>query len=189
MIAIAYKVCSIFLGMPPLTWPILLLLFATLSRAQVCEWPDDYVDFKPRCVCGSGGSLRLTVQCNNVDLPRLVEALKLMPPLDNLAVLNSSVPLLADDALSGLDVQGLQLSSVGLTSVSALAFRGIERTLVRLNLDQNELREVPAEALKRLGNVKELDLSRNRITEVPEGVFDGLPLMTLILADNNLDLR
>ncbi|KAG8194628.1 hypothetical protein JTE90_003105 [Oedothorax gibbosus] len=175
-------------GMPPLTWPILLLLFATLSRAQVCEWPDDYADLRPRCVCGSGGSLRLTVQCSSVDLNRLVEALKTMPPLDHLAVLNSSIPALVDDAFSGLDLQGLQLSSIGLGSVSALAFRGVERTLVRLSLDQNELREVPEEALKRLGNLKELDLSRNRITEVPEGAFDGLPLVTLVLADNNLDL-
>lgn len=180
--------CFCLTGMQTLVWLVLLLL-ATFSHCQVCDWPDEYEDLHLRCVCGTGGNLRLTVQCSSVDLPRLVAALKTLPPLDQLAVINGSIPALPDGAFSGLDVQGIQLSSVGLASVPVLAFQGLERTLIRLNLEQNELREVPSEALRRLGNLKDLDLSRNRITEVAEGAFNGLPLMTLTLADNNLDIR
>ncbi|GIY54371.1 leucine-rich repeats and immunoglobulin-like domains protein 3 [Caerostris darwini] len=151
-----------------------------------CDWPPQYSDLQVQCVCGTGGNLRLTVQCSSVNLSKLVEALQSKPPLDLLAVINGTIPTLEDGSFSGLDVRGIQLSNVGLSAVTENAFQGLERTLSSLNLELNELREVPSLPLKRLSNLKELDLSRNRITDIPDGAFNGLTLTTLKLADNIL---
>ncbi|GFS94070.1 leucine-rich repeats and immunoglobulin-like domains protein 3 [Nephila pilipes] len=167
-----------------LCWTLLLVVPCHSS----CDWPPQYNDLQVQCVCGTGGNLRLTVQCSNVELSRLTEALQSKPPLDLLAVINGSISTLQDDSFAGLDVRGIQLSNVGLSTVSELAFQGLERTLSSLNLEQNELKEVPSQSLKRLTNLKELDLSRNRITDVPDGAFNGLPVNTLKLADNLLKI-
>ncbi|XP_035232310.1 leucine-rich repeat and immunoglobulin-like domain-containing nogo receptor-interacting protein 3 [Stegodyphus dumicola] len=165
-------------------WTILLV--APCSGA--CDWPPLFDDLQLRCVCGTGGNLRLTVQCGSVQLPRLVEALQSKPPLDLLAVINGTITSLEDGSFTGLDVRTIQLSSVGLSEISPLAFQGLERTLSSLNLEQNELREIPSQSIKRLTNLKELDLSRNRITEIPDAAFNGLTLTTLKLADNPLTI-
>lgn len=164
-------------------------LLLVVPCQSACEWPPQYDDLQVRCVCGTGGNLRLTVQCSSVELPRLVEALQSKPPLDLLAVINGSIPSIEDGAFSGLDVRGIQLTSVGLSQISPLAFQGLERTLNSLNLEMNELRDVPTQSLKRLTNLKELDLSRNRITVLPDSAFSGLSLNTLKLSDNSLQIR
>lgn len=157
---------------------------------SVCDWPTQYDDLQVRCVCGTGGNLRLTVQCSSVELSRLVEALQAkQQSLDLLAVINGSVPSLEDGAFNGLDVRAIQLTSVGLSTVSPLAFQGLERTLSSLNLETNKLRDVPTQALKRLSSLKELDLSKNRISLIPDAAFTGLTLNTLKLSDNSLLLR
>ncbi|XP_015912047.2 carboxypeptidase N subunit 2 [Parasteatoda tepidariorum] len=180
-------------GMPLLRTTLrnLCLLLVTIGAPfchAACDWPPQYDDLQIRCVCGTGGNLRLTVQCGSIELTRLVEALQSKPPLDLLAVVNGSILSLDDGVFSGLDVRAIQLSSVGLNSVSPMAFQGLERTLSSLNLEMNELTDVPTQSLKRLNNLKELDLSRNRITEVPDLAFSGLTLTTLKLADNSLKI-
>ncbi|GBM56918.1 Leucine-rich repeats and immunoglobulin-like domains protein 3 [Araneus ventricosus] len=167
-----------------LCWTLLLVVPCHGS----CDWPPQYNDLQVPCVCGTGGNLRLTVQCSSVQLSRLVEALQSKPPLDLLAVINGSIATLEDGSFSELDVRGIQLSNVGLKAVSENAFQGLERSLSSLNLELNELTEVPSQSLKKLTNLKELDLSRNRITDVPDGAFNGLPLTTLKLADNLLKI-
>lgn len=164
------------------------LILIALKCDGACEWSEDYDDLQVRCVCGTGGNLRLTVQCGSVELSRLVVALQSLPPLDLLAVVNGSLASLEDGSFTGLDVRSVQLTSLGLSSVSPLAFQGLERALSSLNLEQNELREVPTLQLRRLSYLKELDLSKNRITEIPDGAFTGLSLSTLKLADNLLQI-
>ncbi|XP_042219293.1 leucine-rich repeat and fibronectin type-III domain-containing protein 3-like [Homarus americanus] len=81
-----------------------------------------------------------------------------------------------------------QFSACGIFNISRGAFRGLENTLVNLNLQDNRLATVPTAALARLTRLKLLDLSGNQITSVPDEAFDGLTLSTLKLADNELSL-
>lgn len=164
-------------------------LISIVSCQSTCEWPPEYDDLQVRCVCGTGGNLRLTVQCSSVELPRLVEALQSKSPLDLISVINGSINSIEDGAFSGLDVKAIQLSNVGLSSISPLAFQGLERTLNSLNFEKNELRDVPTQSLNRLTTLKELDLSRNRLSVIPDAAFSGLTLSNLKLSDNSLQIR
>lgn len=173
-------------------WAAFFILGALSERVcgqSSCDWPPEYDDLHVRCVCGTGGNLRLTVQCSSVELPRLVEALQSKPSLDLLSVINGSISSIEDGSFNGIDVRGIQLTNVGLTNISPLAFQGLERTLNSLNLEMNELRDVPTQSLKRLTNLKELDLSRNRLNVIPDAAFSGLALNTLKLSDNPLQIR
>lgn len=69
------------------------------------------------------------------------------------------------------------------------AFKGQEKVLKNLNLQDNLLDDVPIRALKTLSILNLLDLSRNRITRIPSDAFHGLnKLTTLKLSDNNITL-
>jgi Leucine-rich repeat (LRR) protein len=83
----------------------------------------------------------------------------------------------------------VQLSGCKIRTIAQGAFRGQEGSLRNLNLQDNELEEVPVESLRLLGNLSLLDLSRNHIGRVADEAFVTLSsLSTLKLSDNNLTL-
>lgn len=74
-------------------------------------------------------------------------------------------------------------------SVEDAAFKGQEKLLKNLNLQDNLLETVPIKALRVLSILNLLDLSKNRISQIPENAFQGLTkLSTLKLSDNNVTL-
>ena len=59
--------------------------------------------------------------------------------------------------------------------------------LTTLNLDYNEVRELPEKIFQTLPNLKTLNLNGNELTQLPETIFQGLPnLKTLKLGGNRL---
>lgn len=81
------------------------------------------------------------------------------------------------------------MSSCKIKSIEEDAFKGQEKFLKNLNLQDNLLEEVPIKALKILSILNLLDLSKNRITQIPDDSFQGLlKLSTLKLSDNNITL-
>lgn len=83
----------------------------------------------------------------------------------------------------------MQLSSCKIKVIEDNAFKGQEKVLKNLNLQDNLLDDVPIRALKLLTILNLLDLSRNRINRVPGDAFSGLnKLTTLKLSDNNITL-
>jgi Leucine-rich repeat (LRR) protein len=81
------------------------------------------------------------------------------------------------------------LSGCRIRTIAPGAFSNQEATLRNLNLQDNELEEVPVESLRLLANLSLLDLSRNHIVSVPDEAFGTLhSLATLKLSDNNLTL-
>lgn len=74
-------------------------------------------------------------------------------------------------------------------SIEDSAFKGQEKLLKNLNLQDNLLETVPIKALRVLSILNLLDLSKNRISQIPENAFQGLTkLSTLKLSDNNVTL-
>ncbi|KAE8739794.1 hypothetical protein FOCC_FOCC014719 [Frankliniella occidentalis] len=168
-----------------------LALAAGTALAQ-CPWHRDVKELQSSCICAYNLGQELSVQCDMVDFPRLLAALDRFArdaSLDLLYVNNSTVGALGDDAFRHLRLKSVQLSGCRIRSIGAKVFRQQEGTLKNLNLQDNELGEVPVEALRGLRNLTLLDLSRNRIERVPSGAFATLHgLATLKLADNNLSL-
>ncbi|KAJ1520265.1 hypothetical protein ONE63_004469 [Megalurothrips usitatus] len=179
----------------PGPWPWLLAaavaVLASGAAAQ-CPWHRDVKELQSSCICAYNLGQELSVQCDMVDFPRLLSALDRFArdaSLDLLYVNNSTVAGLADDAFRHLRLKSVQLSGCRIRSIAPHAFRHQEATLKNLNLQDNELSEVPVESLRGLRNLTLLDLSRNRIERVPGGAFATLhSLATLKLADNNLSL-
>lgn len=175
---------------------IFLLLatgFALLSCVRTqCPWHRETNELQSSCLCSYNLGHELSVQCDMVDWTKLLTVLNLYAstiPLDLLYVNNSTIIELKDSIFAQLEIHNIQLSGCQIKKVTGGAFKGLERYLKNLNLQDNDLSEVPVESLKILRNLSLLDLSHNRINRVPEGAFETLKkLTTLKLSDNNVTL-
>lgn len=110
-------------------------------------------------------------------------------PIDLLYVNNSTIDKLSNNIFQNLRIHNIQLSSCNIKTIEELAFKGQEKFLKNLNLQDNLLEEVPIKALRPLSILSLLDLSKNHIVNIPDRAFQGLEkLATLKLSDNNVTL-
>ncbi|XP_022900951.2 uncharacterized protein [Onthophagus taurus] len=178
---------------------ILQLLVTTAAIFQAvnseCPWQRDMqlADLHSPCLCSYNLARELSVQCDIVEWQRVLLALQKYATdtaIDLLYVNNSTVGVLKKTELANLRIHSLQLSGCKIRTVAPNAFAGQELHLKNLNLQDNDLTEVPVESLKYLQNLQLLDLSHNRITEIQEDTFITLTkLTTLKLSDNNVTLH
>lgn len=106
-----------------------------------------------------------------------------------LYVNNSTIDKLGGNIFQNLRIHNIQLSSCNIKTIDEFAFKGQEKFLKNLNLQDNLLEEVPIRALRTLSILSLLDLSKNRIANIPDRAFQGLEkLATLKLSDNNVTL-
>lgn len=88
-----------------------------------------------------------------------------------------------------LNLHNVQLSNCQIKYIEEGAFKGQEKQLKNLNMQDNLLELVPQKALRGLTLLNLLDLSKNRITHISDNAFLGLSkLSTLKLNDNNVTL-
>ncbi|XP_055595171.1 uncharacterized protein LOC129745835 isoform X3 [Uranotaenia lowii] len=167
------------------------LLFIRFAAGQ-CPWQREVPDLQTTCLCAYNLGQELSVQCDQVDFPTLVDALDKYArttPLDLLYVNNSTIEKIDAGVFENLRLFNVQLSSCKIRRIDDLAFRGQENILKNLNLQDNLLDDVPIRALKILNILNLLDLSKNRINTIPNDAFNGLTkLSTLKLSDNNVTL-
>uniref|UniRef100_A0A182SE37 LRRCT domain-containing protein n=1 Tax=Anopheles maculatus TaxID=74869 RepID=A0A182SE37_9DIPT len=176
-------------------WMSVALLTVLTARTTVvaqCPWQREVPDLQNSCLCAYNLGQELSVQCDQVDFPVLVEALDKYAratPLDLLYVNNSTIEQLEGGLFVNLKLHNVQLSSCKMRRIDEKAFQGQEAVLKNLNLQDNVLEEVPIRALKPLTILNLLDLSKNRLHSVPNDAFAGLrKLSTLKLSDNNVTL-
>lgn len=171
-----------------LTYFLLMLVDVVVSQ---CPWHRDVQELHSSCLCAYNLGQELSVQCDQVNFPKLLEALEQYTSqitIDLLYVNNSTVNELRNNSFEKLTMHNIQLSGCKIRNIQSGAFRGQENSLKNLNLQENELTQVPVEALKNLQTLSLLDLSKNRISKIPDGAFATLNLATLKLADNNVSL-
>ncbi|XP_014362181.2 vasorin isoform X1 [Papilio machaon] len=168
----------------------LLLIVLHLAQAQ-CPWKDTPT-LQSTCVCALNLARDLSVQCDQVDFAMLLTALNSNArkiSIDLLYINNSTIQVLSDDIFANLRIHNLQISGCSVKRIEDDAFRGQGPYLKNLNLQDNELSEVPVRTLRILTNLSLLDLSKNRITRVGNHAFITLQkLTTLKLSDNNVTL-
>lgn len=89
--------------------------------------------------------------------------------------------------LAGVRLRRLSVQQSQLSSVSADAFTGLENVLQELDLSRNRLEEIPS-SISNLTALIRLDLSRNKIRHFPQGAvfFRLLKLRHLNLEGNQL---
>ncbi|XP_055551242.1 leucine-rich repeat and fibronectin type-III domain-containing protein 3 isoform X3 [Wyeomyia smithii] len=168
------------------------LLLIVRSAVAQCPWQREVPDLQTSCLCAYNLGQELSVQCDQVEFPILVEALDKYArstPLDLLYINNSTIEKLEANVFENLKLFNVQLSSCDMRKIDDMAFKGQENILKNLNLQDNLLDEVPIRALKILNILNLLDLSKNRIHTIPNDAFNGLAkLSTLKLSDNNVTL-
>lgn len=174
---------------------ILGILVATTLLTTIagqCPWQRQVPELQSSCLCSYNLGHELSVQCDIVDWQKLINTLNQYAsdtPIDLLYVNNSTIKALTDSIFAQLKVHNLQLSGCKIKTVSSEALNGQEQYLKNLNLQDNDLSEVPVEGLRLMRSLVLLDLSHNRISEVPDGAFETLTkLATLKLSDNNVTL-
>ncbi|KAI4464156.1 hypothetical protein MML48_3g00013902 [Holotrichia oblita] len=174
---------------------VLLLVTALAlipSSSAQCPWQRDVTELQSACLCSYSIGRELSVQCDIVQWSKLIFALQKYATdtiLDLLYVNNSTIGVLRNSIFSKLKVHSVQLSGCRIRSVANDAFAGQEQYLRNLNLQDNDLTEVPVESLRRLENLQLLDLTHNRIRSIPDNAFSTLTkLTTLKLSDNNVTL-
>lgn len=127
-----------------------------------------------------------------VDFVALLEALNASArsiPIDLLYINNSTIPALTDNMFAHLKIHNVQISGCSIRKIEDGAFRGQGPYMKNLNLQDNDLTELPVKALKILINLSLLDLSKNKITYIGNHSFITLQkLTTLKLSDNNVTL-
>lgn len=137
-------------------------------------------------------TLTLSIYPLQADFPTLLTALNTFTkgkPIDLLYVNNSTVERLESDVFQNLRLHNVQLSNCNIRTIEEGAFKGQEKYLKNLNLQENLLSSIPDKALKPLEMLNLLDLSKNHIEEIADDTFNGLPkLSTLKLSDNNITL-
>lgn len=90
---------------------------------------------------------------------------------------------------ASLKIHNLQISGCKIRRIEDDTFRGQGPYLKNLNLQDNELTEVPVKALKILINLSLLDISKNKISNIDNHAFITLrKLTTLKISDNNVTL-
>lgn len=127
---------------------------------------------------------------NQVEFPLLLEALNRFArstPIDLLYINNSTIERLESNVFANLNLHNVQLSSCQIRAIEDGAFKGQEKHLKNLNLQDNLLDGIPQKALRTLTLLNLLDLSKNRITHINDNAFHGSSkLTTLKLGDNNV---
>ncbi|XP_045471867.1 leucine-rich repeat and fibronectin type-III domain-containing protein 5 isoform X2 [Harmonia axyridis] len=163
-----------------------------ITAAQ-CPWQLEVPDLQSSCLCSYNLGHELSVQCDMVDWQKLLTSLHKYAtdtPLDLLYVNNSTITALKDNIFLNLKIQNIQLSGCKIKTIENDAFKGQERHLKNLNLQDNDITEVPVESLKSLRTLTLLDFSHNKINVVPAYAFQNLTrLATLKLGDNNVTLE
>lgn len=170
-------------------------LMSALKQTASIELPD-LIMLKPDVSNSSSADLR----------QQMAEQLVSQAKLDLLHISNSSIEKLSNntflDEASRLRqqqstmnsqqqlvvaIQSLHLSRCGIVEVEAGAFNGLQWTLTSLSLSDNQLEQVPVQALEILTRLKVLDLSNNKLLNIrPNSFFRLNKLATLRLADNRL---
>ncbi|XP_048483927.1 vasorin [Plutella xylostella] len=167
----------------------LALLALGAARAQ-CPWSTPAL--QAACVCALNLARDLSVQCDQVDFPTLLEALNTSArnvQIDLLYINNSTIPVLSNNIFVNLKIHNVQISGCKVRKIEDDAFRGQGPYLKNLNLQDNNLQEVPVKALKILINLSLLDLSKNKISQIANHSFITLrKLTTLKLSDNDVSL-
>ncbi|XP_026322433.1 leucine-rich repeat transmembrane protein FLRT2 isoform X2 [Hyposmocoma kahamanoa] len=170
---------------------VLLMIMVQSAQGQQCPWAGA-ATLQASCVCAFNLAKDLSVQCDQVDFQALIAALNISArniEIDLLYINNSTIPALTNNMFSNLKIHNLQISGCKIRKIEDDAFRGQGPYLKNLNLQDNELTEVPVKALKILINLSLLDISKNRITQIENHAFITLrKLTTLKISDNNVTL-
>ena len=180
-------------------YPTVVLLLALLLQNTFAEFTP-----RPEPLCQALYSIRMgvngsvdkvmdTARCQNADELFVRKFLNQLKPqlvagiLLDFEMTDCYLTHLERDLLNEMHLRRLTIQRSGLESLSRLCFNGQENTLEELDLSGNRLTEIPT-ALTNLTALVRLDLSKNRLSSLSQGVifFRLIKLRHINLNNNRL---
>jgi len=129
-----------------------------------------------RCTVNADSTRIYLMTCTNYgDVTQLPPACTDTRIISNLVIGHrTTVNTLQHRILDGLQMQQLELTGLGIRSITESAFEAISSKLQVLNLQDNQLESLPLGAFRTLLSLSRLHLNHNRLTQLSDGVFSGL---------------
>ena len=129
--------------------------------------------------CASMGNLaQVPPVCTNDN--RQIKSLTVSPVATTIANIQNS-------SFSGLRIEKLILSNLGIMTLEMSAFDGLEISLQTLSLDNNQLTSIPSGMFSRFTQLTYLQLHANKLMSLEMATFDGLThLASLTLYSNQI---
>lgn len=146
------------------------------------------------CRCAPSIYEPVAIICENAgSLSNVMQAIQSAKDtsIDSLMIMDTAVSTIPANAFMGFTILRLVLNRNTLQSIDDQAFNGaLLDSLVELDLNDNNLGQIPQTGLPRLRNLRKLYLNRNRINSLSSNAFAGYEskdlLIKLSLAGNRL---
>lgn len=114
------------------------------------------------------------LELTNNKFTKVPSAVRHLKELRQLSLSRCKLETLEDDTFLGTArLKVLKLDSNNLQIIEPNAFRGLEKSLVRLILQKCRLQQIPSQAIKNLEVVEYIDLSQNNFITAPSSSFIG----------------
>ncbi|CAI5452254.1 unnamed protein product [Caenorhabditis angaria] len=168
---------------------ILLALVVTISQV-IAQCPT----VTGPCRCAPSVYEPVAIICQNAgSLSNALQAIQSAKdtPIDSLTILDTAIPTVPANAFQDFTILRLVLNRNTLQNIDDRAFNGpLLDSLIELDLNDNNLGQIPQTGLPRLRNLRKLYLNRNRINQLSPNAFTTFEskdlLLKLELAGNRL---
>uniref|UniRef100_A0A2L2YLK1 Insulin-like growth factor-binding protein complex acid labile subunit n=1 Tax=Parasteatoda tepidariorum TaxID=114398 RepID=A0A2L2YLK1_PARTP len=147
--------------------------------------PTDILTTYP-CTCEKGGTEGLTLHCENANLAMMALGLGNVKDklINSLLMTRNYVRRLKGSVLHNITISNLEVSYNKIEDIDGDVFDTLGESLVTLNLEGNNLKNVPS-AINKLSKLQYLNLANNQITVLPANAFSGLPGVKELRLDGN----
>ena len=143
--------------------------------------------------CSCRKDLRISSTFNNIfceDMGKISQVPPFYPSETTYFLLtirgDTTLLTLQVDAFKGINIRGLELSSLGITTIIPGAFAGIGSMLSYVTLQRNHIETVQDDAFMGLRHLSGwIQLSYNRLTTVSTSVFSNMTRLRALYLDNN----
>ncbi|KAJ8916973.1 hypothetical protein NQ315_008373 [Exocentrus adspersus] len=166
---------------------ILMMWISMIESREIDSVYNPPCYFNPLCSCSKSIPDLGVVQCHNVHLPRIPEAVNTSKAF-KLYLENNGLRTLNPYFLQSTGLYKIVISKNPLSLVSDEAFLGLERSLWELEISYCFLSRVPNRAIRYLQKLRLLDLTGNAINKIQPEDWRGLEhsLEVLILSENSI---
>ncbi|CAD5216460.1 unnamed protein product [Bursaphelenchus okinawaensis] len=153
---------------------VLALAALTVSASAYCP---EFLYNETVCSCSEyiDGAI---IRCSGSESPQIVEKLKKYhPEIRELALENANILEIGARAFGSLKIKKLVLDNNKIKAIHAHAFKGLEKVLQELHINNNKLPEIPTDAIEELTALNILSLKCNEIGNITANSLVGLPTL------------
>lgn len=135
----------------------------------------------------------LDILCETTDISHINQAMTKLktrnPIIFYLKLRHNNLPKLQGFVFLALDIRHLTIHNSSLAVIEETALSSLGKELTQLDVSQNQLQNVPSNAIKNLHHLLILNLNHNRISQIHNRAFEGLDTLEILtLYENKINV-